>query len=332
LNNYYGILLSAILAAGAFSLAHLAPLQELNISPLIIAILIGMIIGNTVYAYIPVIWTVGIRWVQQKVLRLGIILYGLQITFQDIYAVGLQGLLIDIFIVASVFLLGTWCGMRWLKLDRDTAMLTSIGSAICGAAAVIATEPVLRAENHKTALAVATVVLFGTIAMVIYPILFYYLNLSPDVFGIYIGATVHEVAQVVAAGEAIGFETATTAVIVKLTRVILLAPFLILLSLYVSRQNISHQANSTYRSRVIIPWFAFGFIAVSAINSLQIIPENITPVLIKFDIFLLTMAMMALGMETNFQKFKTVGWKPVLLAGGLFIYLLVVGYALVALI
>lgn len=322
------MLFCAILAAAAFTIAQWEALQELNISPLIIAILMGIAIGNTVYHYIPSTYTVGIRLVQQKFLRLGIVLYGLQITFQDIFAVGLSGLLIDIFIVSSVFILGTWCGMRWLKLDRDTAMLTAAGSAICGAAAVLATEPILRAENHKAALAVATVVLFGTLAMLLYPILYHQLDLPPDIFGIYIGATIHEVAQVVAAGEAISFEAASIAVIVKLTRVMLLAPFLLILAFYLSRQ----QPENAGRTSIVIPWFALGFVAMSGVNSLAIISASMTDLLIKFGIFLLTMAMMALGMETNVHKFKNIGWKPVLLAGGIFIYLLVMGYGLLVLV
>ena len=214
--GYYGILLVFFISIVAYLLAQLSFIRAWSISPLILAIFLGMVLGNTVHRHIPVEWGAGVRLVQQKFLRLGIILYGLQITLQDIIAVGVSGLLIDIFIVASVFLIGTWCGMRWLKLDRDTAMLTSVGSAICGAAAVLATEPVLRAENHKAALAVTTVVLFGTISMLLYPFLFHQLNLDPHTFGIYIGATVHEVAQVVAAGEAISFDTVTRRLLLSL--------------------------------------------------------------------------------------------------------------------
>jgi len=117
-----------------------------------------------------------------------------------------------------------------MKMDKETSVLIGTGSAICGAAAIMAAEPVIKAPTHKVTTAVATVVVFGTIGLFLYPLFYPYLGSSQYQFGIYIGSTVHEVAQVVAAAENVRKVTAESAVIVKMTRVMLLVPFLILLS------------------------------------------------------------------------------------------------------
>src|SRR5690606_34311142 len=132
----------------------------------------------------------------------------------------------DVLMVAMVMLIGYQIGTRMLGLDRETALLTCAGSAICGAAAVLATEATIRARASSTAMAVATVVLFGSLAMFIYPLLYPLTGFAEQLFGAYIGATVHEVAQIVAVGGAVGPDALDTAVIVKLVRVMLLVPFL----------------------------------------------------------------------------------------------------------
>lgn len=139
--------------------------------------------------------------------------------------------------LTTTYLFGYYLGTRVFKLDKDLCMLTAIGSSICGAAAVLGTDAVLKAKSHKVSLAVATVVLFGTISMFLYPFLAKLGLLSPEYFGMYIGSTVHEVAQVVAAGSAVSPVTMDTAVIVKLTRVMMLVPYLFLLGLYLAKNQ-----------------------------------------------------------------------------------------------
>ncbi len=170
-----------------------------------------------------------------------------------------------------------------------------------------------------------TVVLFGTIAMFLYPLLFNsgLLNLSPEAFGIYAGGTVHEVAQVAAIGSAVE-GAGNTAVIVKMVRVMLLAPMLIILGLIISRSR-KNSADSG-RMKLVVPWFAIWFIVVAGFNSLNLLPVNVVDVIINIDTFMLTMAMTALGMETNFQKFKSVGMKPFYVAFIMFAWLMVGGY------
>ncbi len=317
-----GTLFVALLSVTAFQISRLPSLSFLRISPLIVGIVLGMIYANTLRVAFPESWDPGVSFAAKRILRLAIILYGFRITFQAISDVGATGLTVAIIMLTSTFIFGSWFGIKFLKMDRDTAFLTASGSSICGAAAVLATEPVLNAEPQKSATAVSTVVLFGTISMFLYPALYGLgvYHLTPAEYGVYVGGSVHEVAQVVAAGGAV-IGAPDNAVIVKMTRVMLLAPTLILLGLFVSRSRASSGA-----IKLVIPWFAVGFIAVAGFNSLDLLPEGIVNWIIVLDTFLLTMAMTALGMETNLTKLKDVGIKPFYMALAMFIWLIVGGY------
>jgi uncharacterized integral membrane protein (TIGR00698 family) len=302
-------------------------MRALRISPLIVGILMGAVIGNVAGANLPSSWGDGITFSAKKILRLAIILYGFRITFAQIADVGMAGFVLDVLMVSLTLIIGIFVGTRWLGMDKETAIMTSCGAAICGAAAVVATEPVVKAEAHKTAIAVATVVIFGTTAMFLYPLVYRtgIVPMTEDIFGIYIGASVHEVAHVVGAGEAVSAATANTAVIVKMTRVMLLAPALLAIGWFLNRQE---SKESDTKTALVIPWFAVGFVAVAGFNSLGLLGEDLVQQLIDFDTFLLTMAMTALGLSTVVAKFKGIGWKPLQLALVLAVWLIVGGFVL----
>ena len=218
----------------------------------------------------------------------------------------------------------------------EDGLLTATGSAICGAAAVLGAEPVVKSEPHKTAVAVSTVVIFGTLSMFIYPILYRagVFDLTPEQMGLYTGSTLHEVAHVVGAGNAMGKEISDSAIIVKMIRVMLLAPVLLIMSFALARRALKavkgdKNTNTTQRGKISIPWFAFGFLAVIGFNSFDWLPVPVVDGINSLDTFMLTMAMTALGAETNFEKFKQAGAKPFLLAAILYIWLLGGGYLLV---
>lgn len=322
-----GILFVAIFAAAATTIADIQMIRNLGISPLVVGIVIGIFYANTLRNRLPEPWEPGIIFSAKKILRFAIVFYGFRITFQQIAEVGMEGFIVSLIMLASTFILGTWMGTKLFKMDRDTSMLTASGAAVCGAAAVLATEPVLKAESHKAAIAVSMVVLFGTIAMFLYPALYSagIFDMSAREFGIFTGGTIHEVAQVVAVGGAFGSEASDAAVIVKMTRVIMIAPMLIILGLYLSyrARNEGGEAGSV---SLVIPWFAVYFIAMAGVNSLQIVPVGIVDVINEVDTFLLTMAMTALGMETRFSKFKGLGLAPFYTALGMFVWLVVGGY------
>ena len=328
-----GLLLSGVIAYGATQLGKLEWMQSHGMSALTLAIILGIVLGNSVYGRLAPACGAGVAFSKQTLLRLGIILYGFRLTFQDIGQVGLAGITIDALVLASTFGLAMFLGVKVFKLERNSAILIGAGSSICGAAAVMATEPVVKGRSEDVTVAVSTVVVFGTIAIFLYPLL-YQLNLgwhvlaaTPSAFGVYIGSTVHEVAQVVAAGKSIGQETANAAVIAKMVRVMMLAPFLVILSAVLARGK-ARPGGKEKAARLAIPWFAFIFIAVVAFNSLGLLSGGVVAAITDIDTALLAMAMAALGLTTHMSAIRRAGIKPLLLAGLLFCWLIAGGAAI----
>ena len=342
-NTIHGILLIALFSFAAFYIAEIPFVKSLSFSPLIVGIILGMLYANSLRNKLPETWVPGIKFCTKQILRAGIVLYGFRLTLTQVAAVGLPAVVIDTIIVAGTIFLGLWLG-KLLKMDKDTSLMTATGSAICGAAAVLGAEPVVKCEGHKTAIAVSTVVIFGTISMFLYPIL--YRAGMLDALGdtgvaIYTGSTLHEVAHVAGAGNAMDptdtLGIAGTATITKMIRVMMLAPVLVIMSFALAgRKKATTEGDTTQKSKITIPWFAFGFIGIICLNSLlqylfgvdsvKEIPLN--GVIEYIDTFMLTMAMTALGTDTSMEKFKQAGAKPFLMAGLLYIWLLGGGYLL----
>lgn len=326
----HGVLLIALFSCAAFYIGEMDFVKNLSFSPMIVGIILGMLYANSLRNNLPETWVPGIQFCSKRILRIGIILYGFKLTFQDVLAVGLPAIFIDIIVVAVTILGGILIG-KMLKMDRGIALLTSIGSGICGAAAILGAESTIQTKPYKTAVAVSTVVIFGTISMFIYPIL--YNNgtfvLSPQEMGIFTGATLHEVAHTVGAGNAMGDQISNVAIIVKMIRVMMLVPVLLIVSFVVARAAAKKGTNKGGSRKISIPWFAIGFLAVIGFNSFDLLPEGIVNFINNVDTFLLTMAMTALGAETSIEKFKKAGFKPFALASILYVWLIVGGYFLV---
>jgi uncharacterized integral membrane protein (TIGR00698 family) len=340
-----GMALVALLALLALAIGRAPWLQANGISALTLAIALGMLVGNTIYPRLAVAAAGGVAFSKQTLLRAGVILYGLRLTFQDIANVGIAGVIIDALVLSTTFALAWWTGTRIFGLDRKTALLIGAGSSICGAAAVMAAEPVVRGRAEQVTVAVSTVVVFGTLAIFLYPALYHlnahyqFLTVTPARYGIFAGSTIHEVAQVVAAGRAVTDAAANTAVITKMVRVMMLAPFLILLSTYLSRHPDraadtgivgapAPLVGSASKRRTVIPWFALGFVAVAALNSALVLPHALVTNVIALDTFLLAMAMAALGVTTQVCAIRTAGIKPLGLAALLFGWLIFGGLAI----
>lgn len=319
--------MSAALALVAICLGGFGWLQAHGMSALTVAIVLGILLGNTLYPYFAAKAGPGIVFSKQTLLRAGVILYGLRLTLHDVGQVGVAGVLIDALLLSSTFALAHFLGTRCFGLERSTAMLIGAGNAICGAAAVMATEPLLRARTEQVTVAISTVVVFGTVAIFVYPAL-YELNLhwqlvpaGTKAFGIYAGSTIHEVAQVFAAGRSISPETANTAVITKMVRVMMLAPFLIGLSGWLAR-DAHAPAEAGAPRKLTIPWFAFAFVGVVVFNSFALLPRTFVAGAVDVDTFLLAMAMGALGLTTHLSAIRRAGVKPLLLGALLFAWLI----------
>jgi uncharacterized integral membrane protein (TIGR00698 family) len=316
-----GILFVALFAAAVTSIASLPAVAGLGMSPLIVGIVAGAIYGNGLRGSMPASWAAGVNFSARKLLRIAVAFFGLRVSLQEIAQVGLPGLAESVLIVISTLAIGTWAGMKIMKLDRDTAILTAAGSAICGAAAVLAFESTLQSKPHKSAMAVGSVVLFGTLSMFLYPVLYRagWLHLDTLGVGLFFGGTIHEVAQVVGAASNVGGEAAHIATIVKMTRVMLLVPVLLALGLWLGRaKQSSAQAAAGKPRKLAVPWFALGFLACVVVNSLHVLPQAATHTINQFDTFALTMAMTALGIETRASQIREAG--PRALLTGLILY------------
>ena len=340
-STLHGVLLIVLFSCSAFYIAEFQFVKQLSFSPLIVGIILGMLYANSLRNQLPDTWVPGIKLCTKQILRLGIVLYGFRLTFQQVMEIGVPAIVIDTIVILVTIALGVVAG-RLLKMDEKTALMTSTGSAICGAAAVLGAEPVVKCAPYKTAIAVSTVVIFGTLSMFLYPVLYRsgVLDLDPQAMAVYTGATLHEVAHVVGAGNAMdadgSLHLADQATITKMIRVMMLAPVLLIMSYVIARVRKARHTDVTSdgKSKITIPWFAFGFILMIGVNSLlqecSFIPADTLQsglsTLTSIDNFLLTMAMTALGAETSIDKFKQAGAKPFVLAFILYIWLLGGGY------
>ena len=324
----HGVLLITLFSCAAFYIGDMDFVKSLSLSPMIVGIVLGMLYANSLRNNLPDTWVPGIQFCSKRVLRFGIILYGFRLTFQNVLDVGLPAILIDAIVVTLTICGGVLVG-KLLKMDKDIALLASVGSGICGAAAVLGAESAIKAKPYKTAVAVSTVVIFGTLAMFVYPVLYRngVFDLNPQQMGIYTGSTVHEVAHVVGAGNAMGPEVSNSAIIVKMIRVMMLVPVLLVISFFMMRAAMKSGEGSS-RGKINMPWFAILFLVVIAFNSFDLLPAGLVDFINTFDTFLLTMAMTALGAETSIDKFRKAGFKPFVLAFILFIWLMVGGYCL----
>src|SRR5262245_21377090 len=264
-----GILLTAMLAALAFSLHSLPVLGVF--SPMILAILLGMAFHNIIGT--PVRAKTGVAFSMRRLLRLGIILLGLQLTAAHVAGVGIGGVAIIAAGLIATFFFTKAVG-RWLGVDPKLAELIAAGTSICGASAVIATNTVTRGNEEDVCYAVACVTLFGSIAMFTYPLLGAALQMTAQDYGLWTGASIHEIAQVVAASFQLGQDAGQAGTVAKLTRVMMLAPMILMLGWAAMRRRAPHHRKQS-GGGVPMPWFVLGFLALVGINSVITIDPTV---------------------------------------------------------
>lgn len=299
-----GVLLTAVVAGLAFAL-RLVPGVAI-FSPMILAILIGMLFQNTVGT--PLRARPGVLFALRRILRLAIILLGLQLTAAQVVEVGATGVAIIVATLIASFVFTTRMG-RIMRVDRKLAELIAAGTSICGASAIVATNTVTRAHDEDVAYAVASVTVFGSLSMFLYPLLFSVVHLAPRAYGLWAGSSIHEIAQVVAAAFQAGSDAGTFGTIAKLSRVMLLAPLVLTLGWMTARRS----AHGGPRSRVPMPWFVLGFLALVALNSVVTIDPATKSWIVLVTTFLLSMALAAMGLETDIRKLRAKGVRPLLL-------------------
>jgi len=307
-----GLLLASAVAVAAYGLRQLPVMAAF--SPLILAIVIGIAFHNLVGT--PSAAKAGVAFSMRRLLRIAIILLGLQLTITQVIEVGGRGIGIIAATLVATFAFTVWMG-RVLGVDRKLAQLIAAGTSICGASAVIATNTVTNASDEDGAYAVACVTVFGSVAMFTYPLLPGLLHLDPHAFGLWSGASIHEIAQVVAAAFQDGQKSGEFGTIAKLSRVMLLAPVVITLGLTARGSNKSDVSPA----RPPMPWFVLGFVALVGVNSLITIPAEAKIWIVTVTTFLLTIALAAMGLETDIRKLLAKGIRPALLGALAFLFI-----------
>ena len=317
-----GLLLAALLGAAALWLAELPWVRDtLHWNALLIVILLGMAWKSLVP--VPAATQAGVRFAQRPVLRWAVAGLGFRLSLPELWRIGAPALEVVVVSTFAALLFGWWVARR-LGLGEKLGLLLGVGGAICGASAVVAADSVVQSERRDAALALGIITLLGTVGILIYPPLDRALGLGDFVYGVWDGASLHEMAQVVAAGFGVSDEAARVATVVKLARIALLAPVVLGLSWMLRRR---HEAVG--RAAVSpVPWFLVLFVAFAALNSTGWLPAAWVNAIRRVDLWLLAVGMAGVGLQTGFTDIRDAGWKP-LLAGTLqWVFLSVLSLAL----
>lgn len=301
-----GVIASIIVTVLAYLLQSIPIIKKLNLSTLIIAIIIGGFIKNTVG--ISKKLEEGIRFCSKKVLRLAIILLGFKLSFSQILTIGPKAVVVVLISTSATILFTKYIGRKF-KLKNDLTILLATGISVCGAAAIAAVDAIIKSDEEDVAYSIGVITALGVIFMFVYPLMFNFFKMNSQLYSIWAGASIHEVAQVVAAGFTVSNDVGTQATIVKLTRVLFIIPITLILSLTSSKKE-----NSKFSFKnVSVPYFILLFLLIVVINSIIQIPKNILNLLVKLDGYLMTLAMAGLGLDLNITSMKRVGLKPLFL-------------------
>lgn len=303
-----GVTLVAIVTGAAYGLRQVPGLSALN--PMFSAMLVGMLFANL--TTVPQRAVPGVQLLGKKMLRFAVALLGLQLTLTQVFEVGATGMLLLTLIVTLSYGFTLLAG-RWLGVSPGLTRLLAAGTSICGASAIAAANSVEQAKEEEVSYAIACITLFGTLAIVLYPMLAALLDMDVLAFGFWTGASVHEVAQVVATGFQRGTEAGEFAVVVKLSRVLLLAPLLIVVVLLAARRH-RDQSGLPLGISQMFPVFVACFIVLMLANTAGLIPEAIRDPVVQATPVMLTAALGALGLGTHFHALRARGARPLMLA------------------
>ena len=286
-----------------------------TISPLVASLVLGVLIGNIIS--IPKIFVAGQKFAAKKVLRFGIVLLGTQLALKQVVDLGGRELIVVVGVVALTFLGTLWLGPR-LGISKSLSLLIATGFSICGASAVAAMDGVVEADEEEVTYAIALVTLCGSLAIVLLPLLRNVLGLSdPQLFGSWVGASVHDVAQVIATSSTGGDSAVQAATVVKLSRVVLLAPLVACVSIWVHRSSsgLVAKAKKADTKRVsVVPLFVIGFLVMIAVRTTGVIPDNWLTSLKTIEQVCLASALVGLGSDVRIARLIKVGGRPLLLA------------------
>ncbi len=318
-----GLALAGGIAATAMVLRAVTGFQAL--SPLILSIVIGMLIGNL--RRVPDVCRPGIGFSMKRLLRAGIVLLGLQITLAQLGSLGLPGLAVVTVTLTVTFAAVMLVG-HLLGVDRRLTGLIAAGTSVCGASAVIAANGVMRGRDEDVTYAVACVTIFGSFSMLLFPLLMLPLHLDAVAYGLWSGATIHEVAQVVAATFQAGDVAGQYGTIAKLARVMLLAPLVLTLAVTIFP---AHKSGPAKTGATPFPWFVIGFLAMVGINSSITLPAALLRDAGIIGTFLLSCGLAAMGLQTRMKHLAAEGFRPLALGAFGWLFISSFGYLMVRL-
>ncbi|MBC2115254.1 YeiH family protein [Listeria booriae] len=290
---WIGILVTLACSLAGKYLALLPGLQL--IGALVIALILGMLVQ--VSRAVVVSAQPGTGFISNKFLRLGIILLGFRLNLEALADSGIKTIVLAIVVVAFT-IVTVYFLCKWLKVEDSLGLMAACGCGICGAAAVMGVSPQVKAKNDDAVLAVAVVCILGTVFTLIEVGLKPVLGMTPTQFGVMTGSSLHEIAHAVAAGGAGGTQALDASIIMKLSRVLLLAPVAVIVGIIAQRKA---KATTDEKSKLPIPWFMGGFLLTSAIGTFVAMPAELLNGLVSVAYICLGMAMAALGMSVNFQ-------------------------------
>ena len=304
-----GIILATIIAATAYLINELLPIDLLGSA--LIALLLGMALNPLISKYDR--FEVGINWTSKYVLRLGIILAGMSLSFLQVVEAGKYALVLLLFTLITAFGVGYLC-QKIFKMDWKLASLLSISTAICGGTAVATLGPTINAKNRDIAYAISATFIFDMITVIAFPIIGRMIGLSDTGYGLWVGTAVNDTSSVVAAGYAFSDAAGVLATVVKLTRTLFIVPIVLIFSWI----NAKKEATLDNRVKVniikIFPWFILGFIAMVAVRSTGLVPDMMVNQIAVLSKFFLAMALASIGLKTSLKEVTGVGVKPMIAA------------------
>lgn len=306
-----GVLLSSFVAIIAMFLSSLVPGDIIGAT--VMALLVGMALNPLFNKYEQ--FNKGVSFTGKMILRLGIILMGVNMNFSEVLSVGKYSLFVMIFTMGTAFgagnLIGKLFGMNW-KLTN----LLSVSTAICGGSAVAAVGPVIKAKGEDIAYAISSTFIFDVLTVVVIPWIGMALGMSEMGYGLWVGTAVNDTSSVVAAGYAFSEFAGNTSVIVKLTRTLFIIPIVLIYSVITERieaKTAGGQGHKPVNIKKIFPFFIIFFLVVVLLRSTSIIPEALVPGLSKSSKFCMVMALSAIGLKTSYNDMKDIGFKPMIL-------------------
>ena len=298
-----GLLLTLVLAIPSVWLHQLySPL-----SAVAIAMVLGLFIRNSFG--LAGVFSQGVSFAVKRLLRLAIILLGVRLSFLEVVKIGGASLVIVLSCVTLAILLVRYIS-DLIKLPPRLGTLIGVGTSICGNSAIVATAPVIKAEDEEVAFAVATITLFGVMAVLFYPVAGHLLHMTDTTFGTWAGTAINDTSQVVTAGFIYSDAAGKVATVVKLTRNLFMAPVIVIMGLLYNRDQTGNSRQTGINLKKAFPLFVLGFVAMAILRTAGVFPAELVQLLKTISGFLIVMCIAAVGLNTSFGAMKKVGLKP----------------------